>query len=666
VSIPRRIEPGEQAAFGSGFPPKSTSPQIEDLGGQKGGGWQGGCGRISPVNRTRLSAVFILIIAASALPPQSVSGAEGDTAYLSGLDSSQFPQISAYLSVSNSLGERLAGLTAQELSLKEDDSPARNVALTEEQTGLRLVVVMDPGPGMIFALPEGETRIQRIRRTMTDWLGTFPQSGMDDLTLITPDGIPVSHASDPEAFLDGLQAYTPKIPSKLPLDALLVDALDAAADPLPRPGMRALLIVFSASKLTDSGNIAKGLCPRALELHATLFGIWSGRSEPSAMPDMESLAALASACGGYSVALESSTGTATMLSMITTQRIQYRVEFRSSISSSGEHALTAAVERADFQTQSAPVRFSLEIRPPDVSWIDFPDRLTRKGSEVSQPVEAYLPDAVELKAEVVFPDGHPREIVSMQLFADNKLAGECAAASCAGIRWDLRPYTESGDITLQMVVRDELGLEGKTAERKLTLTVKRPSFWEVFQAYYLLPATIVLAAAAAVGFLIAAMVNWNRVRAAQAANELLFPNAPSAPVQQAAGWTKRLRQIARRKRTAPKPPGAAYAVLEALGEEGRRFEIAAPDVIIGRDPQSAGIVLDDPSVSPRHGRIVRMGDGIPWVFDLGSAAGSWKNFEEVPPEGASLREGDRLNFGRAAFRVRLKPYIPVEETINER
>jgi hypothetical protein len=61
---------------------------------------------------------------------------------------------------------------------------------------------------------------------------------------------------------------------------------------------------------------------------------------------------------------------------------------------------------------------------------------------------------------------------------------------------------------------------------------------------------------------------------------------------------------------------------------------------------------------------VRMGDGRPWVFDLGSAAGSWKNFEEIPPEGASLKEGDRLNFGRVAFRVRLKPCPPAKETLD--
>ena len=535
--------------------------------------------------------------------------------------------------------------------------------LTEEETGLRLIVVIDPGLDLIYARPDGETRIQRLRRAMTDWLGTFPQNGMDDLTLITPEGISVAHTSDANAFLEGLKAYTPKFPAPRTLDAMLVDALGAAADPLPRPGMRPLLIVFSASKLTQSENIGKGLCPRARELHAPLFGIWAGRAEPSAKPDMDSLASLAAECGGYSVSLESADGTAAVLGMIATQRTQYHVEYRSSIAASGEHALTASIAREDFSAEAAPLRFSIAVKPPAVSWIDFPERLTRRGADVSQPVDAYQPESLELRAEISFPDGHPREISSIQLFADNELVGECASA-CGGIRWDLRRYAESAAFQLRMVVRDELGLEGETAERTFSLTVERPSFWEIFRANYLLPVTILLAAALAVGVVIAVMVNLNRMRAVRAGGELIFPGESSVPEKPAEKFRKRMRRIGRAIQNSPPPPAEVYAVLERTGGAGGTIEITAPDVIVGRDPQSAGIVLDDPSVSPRHGRIVRMGDGRPWVFDLGSAAGSWKNFEEIPPEGASLREGDRLNFGRAAFRVRLKPSAPVQETLD--
>jgi hypothetical protein len=616
------------------------------------------------VNRIRLPAAALCALVLS-LAPRPARGAEGDTAYLFGLDSTHFPQISAYLSVSDPLGVRVAGLTAGDITLKEDGSLARGVTLTEEQAGVRLVAVMDPGLDLIYALPDGEIRIDRIRRAMTDWLDGLPQGGIDDLTLVTPQGTPVSHTSDPQLFLDGLRAYAPKLPAARTLDAMLVDALGAAADPLPRPGMRALLVVFSASKLSQTEGIGRGLCPRARELHADFFGVWSGRVEPSTKPDREELAGLAAECGGYSVALESADGTAALLAVIASQRTQYRLEYRSAASLSGEHAISAAAARGDFQAETAPFPFRLEIQPPAAAWIDLPDRLTRKGAEISQPVEEYQPAGIDLQADVTFPDGHPRAIVSMQLFADYELVGECAAFPCASIHWDLRKYAESGKIALQIVVRDELGLEGKTAQRQLQLEVERPAFWEIFQAYYLLPLVLLLAAAAAVGFGIAAMVNLNRVHTAQAAGDLLFPDGRPAPAARAAAWRDRLAETVRRRRAPPAPPEETYAVLQALDGSERKLELNAKDVIIGRDPQTAAVVLDDPSASPRHARIVRMGDGTPWVFDLGSAAGSWKNFEEVPPEGASLREGDRLNFGRAAFRVRLKPYVPAEETHHE-
>jgi hypothetical protein len=619
------------------------------------------CGRIPTVSRIRLPVIVLLITVLSLIPFQSAAGAEGDTAFLFDSDTSQFPQIHAYLSASNPLGGRLADLTAADIVLMEDEVPARNVALTEEETGLRLIVVIDPGLDLIYLRPDGETRIQRLRRAMADWLGTFPQNGMDDLTLITPEGVSVSHASDTAAFLEGLKAYTPKLPAQRTMDALLLDALGAADDPAPRPGMRTLLIAFSASKLTQSENIGRGLCPRARELHAPLFGIWAGRAEPSAKPDMDSLASLAAECGGYSVSLESADGTAAVLGMIATQRTQYRVEYRSSAASSGEHALTASIARAGFSAEAAPLRFSIAIQPPAVTWIDFPERVTRKGADVSQPVGAYQPESLELRAEVSFPDGHPRDISSMQLFAGSELVGECASA-CDGIRWDLREYAEGGTFLLQMVVRDELGLEGKSADRTFTLTVERPSIWEIFRANYLLPVTVLLAAAVAVGVFIAAMVNLNRVRAARTGGGMLFPGEAAAPERPAEKIRRRMRRIGRSIQKPPPAPEEAYAVLEKVGAAEGNIEIAAEDVILGRDPQLAGIVLDDPSVSPRHGRIVRMGDGRPWVFDMGSAAGSWRNFEEIPPEGVALRDGDRVNFGRAAFRVRLKPCAPVQET----
>ncbi len=606
------------------------------------------------MSRFRFLAFLPFALFTLFLGPRIAAGTEGSTAFLHNLDSSGFPQIRVYLGLSDALGARPAGLAAADLSLKEDSVLAQDVMIVGEQTGLRLVVVIDPGLDILYALPEGDTRIERLRRTMADWLGGLPQSGIDDLTLITPEGTPVSHTADRDVFLGGLNSYTPQLPAPRSLDSMLVDALGAAGDPMPRPGMRVFLLVFSASKLSQRENIGQGLCSRAAELHAPLYGIWSARTEPSAKGDMDALAALASACGGYSVALENPAGPATLLGMIATQRTEYRLDYRSSAASAGQHTLAVAVNGAGFQAESAPLQFSIDVQPPAVAWIDFPQRLVRAGSDVSQPVEEYQPGAVDLKAEVTFPDGHPRRIVSMQLFADNRLAAECTESPCAGVHWDLRGYTQSGSISLRLAARDELGLEGQTAERNVDLEIRRPSLGEVFRARYLLPLSIILAVAAAGGLLIAAVANLRRSQAEDDAGALLFPPVRRGHGLRWTGWQDLWENIHRSGQSV-RVETESYAILEPLEGGGKPLAVAADDVLLGRDGRAAVLVLDDPSVSPSHARIARMGDGVPWVFDLGSAAGSWINFEEIPPEGAPLRDGDRLNFGRAAFRVRLKP-----------
>jgi hypothetical protein len=604
------------------------------------------------VNRTRTSVILFLASIPFLFGPLPARAAKGDTAFLHGLDSSGFPQIKAYLAASNALGARPAGLTARDLTVTEDGAPVRNLTVAEERTGVRLIVVIDPGVELLYTLPEGGTRIELIRRTMENWLKALPDGGMDDLTLITPEGTTVSHSSDPAELLKGLGAYIPKVPAARPLGNLLTDAVSAVSDPSLRPGMRAFLLVFSASALSRAGDVGAGVCPRAMELHATLFGVWSGRVESSSRPDMEALGAIASSCGGYSVALESDTGPATVLSAIAGQRMQYRLEFRSAAFTSDPHSLMAAVKKTDFEAETAPAQYSVTVQPPRVEWVDFPEGLVRKGG-VSKSVREYQPDSAFFRAEVTFPDGHPRTITAMQLFADSQLVSECTAAPCEGVTWDLRDYSPTGSVGLRIVVRDELGLTGQTVEREITVRIEGPSALEIFRARYLLPSVILLAILAAFGVLAAMAANYRKLQVAQEASELLFPHPGPASVARP-GWGAALRK--KFPRASPAPAGAeaeSYILLESLAD-GRRTEIAVRDALVGREESSA-IRLEDPSVSPRHARIVYMGDGAPWVFDLGSTAGSWRNFEEVPPQGVPLREGDRLNFGRAAFRVSLKP-----------
>jgi len=75
----------------------------------------------------------------------------------------------------------------------------------------------------------------------------------------------------------------------------------------------------------------------------------------------------------------------------------------------------------------------------------------------------------------------------------------------------------------------------------------------------------------------------------------------------------------------------------------------------------AGIVLDDPSVSGMHARMIRLAGGGYLLRDQGSVAGTWINFRPVPNDGAQLDHEDLIHLGRVGLRFRLASPPPPRE-----
>ncbi len=115
----------------------------------------------------------------------------------------------------------------------------------------------------------------------------------------------------------------------------------------------------------------------------------------------------------------------------------------------------------------------------------------------------------------------------------------------------------------------------------------------------------------------------------------------------------------RKVQTRPDPAGGsakAVLVLVYAGsidspDVGHRFELAGEELIIGRS-SDAGIQVDRDSVSRRHARLSRQGDG--WVVaDLQSTNGSYIN--DMPIREHRLQSGELLKIGNAIFRFLAPP-----------
>ena len=116
------------------------------------------------------------------------------------------------------------------------------------------------------------------------------------------------------------------------------------------------------------------------------------------------------------------------------------------------------------------------------------------------------------------------------------------------------------------------------------------------------------------------------------------------------------RKVQLRPEGAAGGPAKALLVLVYAGsldapDVGHRFELSGEELIIGRS-SDAGIQIDRDSVSRRHARLSRQGDG--WVVaDLQSTNGSYIN--DMPIREHRLQSGELLKIGNAIFRFLAAP-----------
>ena len=96
---------------------------------------------------------------------------------------------------------------------------------------------------------------------------------------------------------------------------------------------------------------------------------------------------------------------------------------------------------------------------------------------------------------------------------------------------------------------------------------------------------------------------------------------------------------------------------------GNRTDILIDEdnMAIGRDLEVAQIVFGDSSVSRLHARI-RKRNGRYWLYDEGSASGTFLNHDRLGLSPKQLKDGDEIRLGRLLLRFQLRPPTSEEAT----
>lgn len=562
-------------------------------------------------------------------------------------DTQDFPTVRVLVSVKDNTGRRIPGLSASSFSAIEDDFLHSQVQVEEVLVGTRQVYVINTGPALRVRDSHGRTRFDFARSALVD-LWRLPQAslvGVDDLSLLTGDGLLVQHSQAAATLASALAVAEPSFEDTgVGLD-LLLRGLDFSADAgegASKPGNLVFVtaLVPSAEELSLANAIS-----RAREGGTSVYPVLLAAPESLEDPAVEDLRQLAEATGGEFVFFNPEAGLAFLAERVLESRVQYLLTYQSQASRPGAHAVQVRVTGDGLEAISELRSFEVEVLPPEVAFIQPPLEILRQSSDPQLEPRALPPTSQPLSLLITFPDRHPRELRSSALLVDGEIVAQNQRAPFDQFEWDLRDFTSDGQHVLSAVVQDSLGLEGASIDIPVEIRVEAASRGLTA----LRPAVGPLAAVAAV--LVAGSV---------LTVGLLALGRRSRPERAELAPKPRLNPL-KRTRMQKDPVGQAEAHLIPVVPRGPAVPLLGVDVVLGRDPSLAAIVLEDASVDGMHARLIRQAGGRYLLRDQGSIAGTWVNYHLVPQAGAVLEHGDLLQLGRVEFRFEVVGEMPRRE-----
>ena len=554
-----------------------------------------------------------------------------------------FPTISLRIGVSDEAGRRIPGLRAENFRILEDDRPVDDLVVEEVLVGTRQVYVINTAPGLGVRDSHGRTRFDYAKGELLDYWRDPDNSliGVDDLSLLTADGLLIQHSSSAAELAAVLDQMEPTFEGSISGFDLLLLALDFSDDPLEAEALPSSLVFMTPLIETPRDLPLANAISRASDSATAIYPVLFSSPEGLDLPEVETLKELAASTGGQFLAFDPDGGIEAIADRILNQRYQYEVTFSSRADTSGIHLLQIQVSNAEFESSSSLVRYEINVQAPEVAFIQPPNEIIRQTDDPEIELEAISPTSFDLQILTTFPDGHVRSIRRSSLLVDEEVVDLRREAPFDRFEWDLTEYRQSGPHILRVLVEDSLGLQAETIKHPVQLVISRPE--QGFSALRPALDSVVAVLAVIVAGMVLVIGLTTLVRRAA------LPE-PAAGV--------RLNPIKRPRLRSAAPPEALLIPLRPAGDP---IPLTGVDVVLGRDASLAAIVLDDPSVERMHARLIRQADGDYLLRDQGSVAGSWINYELVPKSGRRLQHGDHIQLGRVEFRFQLPGDRPPRE-----
>ena len=612
---------------------------------------------------------FLLIICLLAVTPTFVRAQTAAYAEITSIDPQGFPQVNALVDVFNANGEFMEGLQTSKITVYEDSQSRPVDSLVESAVPAQIVVAINPGPALAVRDANGIARFTRIVEALGAWANAQLSDSKDDLSLVSLSGSLISHAASKDWFVS-LDSFKPDFRSTTPNLQSLTIALDTVNSPALESGMkRAILFITPRMDDPNIDNTIAPLIQRAIDTKVRVFVWFVDADTQFNSPSANAFRLLAQQTNGAFFAFSGKEVFPDPNLYFAPLRHIYSLTYTSALSVGGEHTLGLYVDTADGQIPALDKTFSVDIQPPNPIFVSLPLQIKRQPPAEDIYSEELTPAQQEIEIIVEFPDGHPRGLKRSTLYVDGQIVDQNISAPFEKFTWNLSGYEDSGSHEIIVEAQDVLGLTNSSIAIPINLTVVQPphGIRALFGKYrsYIVIGAITLAGLLLLGILLRGRTNIvlfrrRRERRQRLEDPLTQPVvAVTEPPASAAKKSKtQPHKMIEKLQAKPNRIGDAPAYLTRLTNGGEPasavpIPLAEKDMTFGTDPVQSKRVLDDPSISPLHARIKQTDDGHFIIYDHGSIAGTWVNYEAITREGHRLAHGDRIHFGQLSYRFDL-------------
>lgn len=578
---------------------------------------------------------------------------------ITNIDSSEFPFVKVRLLTRDATGAPISN--APNLVLRENRAPIPEYDLSRVPTGIDLVLVVDANDTLLQSDDNDEvTRRDKVAAAIEQFAReAMDPTGLDRVTVIAVDAagntaVLAEDLTRPQDLAEVIAAYQPQmLPRVTPLNDMLTTGLDHLAARQDDGRFQAILLFTDGARLGDQlayQDLVTAAQSGGVSLFAAILGATADENE------VANVSRLTSLTHGQWVHMPDATALDPLYGLFAGQRQQLQARYRSLVRQAG--AVDVSVGLGNTRTSSS---FELDLREPQLA-LDLPQSAVRRvGSAIDTPLPLLQPAVMRLAATISWPDGLPRDLTELAFLVNGRRQPLPAnlrpdADGTIPLQWDIS-NVDIGSYELQVQARDELGFQMSSPPQTVTITIERPK-----------PPTPTPVPTAAPRAPLVALPGG------------LSPNAPllwALPVLFAlvvmgalGGWWALRRARARRKaaqeaaaRAAqpPPPPDPASEIhvptlerLAANGSVAATTILTERDTLIGRDPQAATLVIDDPTVSRLHARLRQTESAEIWLYDEGSSSGTFLNHVRLGLAPRPVQHGDLLQFGRVVFRFTLR------------